>query len=472
MIDDVYSDYTSRLLALGQGKKNNEFSIISPNWNSKAEKIFGLMDEDRKGHVDAEGLQLWTVVLVVGKAGTVEPILLRKQTFNVMQEIKHANGLVSMRAWKNYLVKKGWLSEQVLDQFLKDLIKVKDLWKKARDIVFQSETFVKAEGEGKWVGLHTLWEQCVVCCVNVVKSKKEIEKLYKFLRFTGLLLGSTPNLATKGIVYLQGTHLRDVGEFSVYLMNNYLQLSGQYHTSASFSALTQQALDSLSSDSRFQAIRKTLQTYDSLMNIVLYELIASFEKSFEKPEKPLKSKEEAGFTWQYSSNTSILNGIARSVSYSKPRAKSPNQQNVRASGKSPKTNSSISDSNSKIKSFKNNQAENHENAVKPDKLKHLRSLTPTKMNKSQKSNCSNVDSSPKAHENNLLAKQGISPLRSHASRIANKPKTPARAPVNVDVKVVLAKSKSGLNTSRTPEKVKEKPKETYEQVIKRLMTKK
>lgn len=450
MIDDIYTDYSKRIGLVYQ---------VGTEWNSVSEKIFALMDDDKKGHITAEGLQLWTLCRTLSKVTNLEPILLRKQTFTILQEMKHTNGLVSMRSFKNYLINGGWVSLQSVQELLDELIKVKEYWQEVRLTVFSSEQFAKYRISSEKSGISTLWEQCILGSIQeFVNTTKEGERLYKFLKFTGLMLGSTPNLATKGIIYLQGTYLRDLSEFSVYLMNNYLQIVGQYHTSASISALTQQAIDTLSSDCRFKAIRKALQTYDSLLNIILYEVIAKTEK---KVEKVKVEKNEASIVWQYSSTTSILNGLARSVSYKnaeKSPSKSPvhrnNLKKWQKSGKS-RENFGITRGNSsnlgKIMDYKKDNR-----PLTPNRDKDVRiqpSLSPK------------VERRPNDRKREEISKSplGVS---------GNRARTPTKNFGNdrIEVKTVLTKEKV-FNTSRTP--TREKPqKETYEQVIKRLINKK
>jgi hypothetical protein len=447
MIDDVYSDYSNRL---------GKLVGVKEDWNFKAEKIFALMDDEKKGHVDAEGLQLWTISQTLEKVASVEPILLRKQNFVDLQEMKHANGLVSMRSWKNYLVRKGILDGMELEKLFNRVLKVKQAWKNAKEKVFSAENMVKSVGGKSIVLINSLWEQCIASCIGIVRNSEESNKIYRFLKVTGILLGSTPNLTTKGVVYLQGTYLRDLAEFTVYLMNNYLQVSGQFHTAASFHSLNQQTLDLLSSDLRFQVIRKTLQTFDSLMNIILYEVIASYE-----PEKK-SLKEENSVIWQYSSTTSILNGIARSVSYSKQSdpKKNPNptkNSHLRTSAKSPNLKSQ-----SKGKTFKAPKEITDHEAT--ENFKDLRSLTPTRLEKRSELYIKETK--------NTTPRQGKSPLRSTVNRKNDRPKTPTRTTSGNVVEVKAVVTKSPYLSSRTPNKEREKPKETYEQVIKRLINKK
>ena len=469
MIDDIYSDYSKRISLLFK---------VGPEWNSVSEKIFALMDDEKKGHIAAEGLQLWTLCRTLSKVTNLEPILLRKQTFSVLQEMKHTNGLVSMRSFKNYLINGGWVSLQSVQELLDELIKVKECWQEVRSTVFSSEQFAKYHICSENPAITTLWEQCIAGSIQeFVNTGKDGEKLYKFLKFTGLMLGSTPNLATKGIIYIQGTYLRDISEFSVYLMNNYLQIAGQYHTSASISALTQQAIDTLSSDSRFKAIRKALQTYDSLLNIILYEVIAKTE---EKVEKVQVEKSETGIVWQYSSTTSILNGLARSVSY-RNAEKSPNKSPIR------RNNLKKWEKNGKSRENFESRGNSSNLGKIIDYKKEIRPLTPVrdKDSRVQPGLSPKVERRPNDRKREEVSK---SPLRVSGNRA----RTPTKNFVGdgIEVKAVFNKEK-GFGTNRTPTREKpqketfeqgfgtnrtptrEKPqKETYEQVIKRLVNKK
>ena len=301
MLDGLYSYYSSYLI---------DNKHVSEEWNLEAEKLFALLDEDKKGHLEAESIQFWVLTLLAPEVNCLEPTLFRKQTSTFLQEMQHTNGLVSMRGWKNYLLNKNWTDPLTLKLMSENFLKTLSYWKQIRATVFSSESLATYNYlSSSTENLPSIWNQCIISCVSSNNIKSNNEKLAIYLRFVGLQLGSTPTLSTKGVVYIKGTHIRDIPEFSVFIMANYLQFSGQYNTSASISSLTQQAIDTLSSDPRFKAIRKTLQTYDNLLNIIMYELISSFPK-VAKIQTPTKSVMKL----QYSSTTSILSGkTTRSV---------------------------------------------------------------------------------------------------------------------------------------------------------------
>lgn len=57
------------------------------------------------------------------------------------------------------------------------------------------------------------------------------EKLGKYLMFSTWMSGTTPTINTKGQLFIEGTFLKNIPEFSLYLYANYLELEGYYHTS-------------------------------------------------------------------------------------------------------------------------------------------------------------------------------------------------------------------------------------------------
>lgn len=67
-----------------------------------------------------------------------------------------------------------------------------------------------------------------------------------------------------------------MSEFSLYLMSNYLEMEGQFHTSVTINNFTNEALSQVVYDPRFQAILKTMQTYDKVINSVLSEIISAY----------------------------------------------------------------------------------------------------------------------------------------------------------------------------------------------------
>lgn len=298
VLDEVYKDYSKRLKL--------RFNVTD-EWNALAEGLFTMMDEDKKGHIEAEAVQFWAAMILIPEVKTLEPILLRKQTGDFLQEMRHTNGLVTMRGWKNYLIEKNWKTEPSLKSLEERFNKTIETWSNIRTNVFNSESLANYSYLNSTKhDLPSIWNQCILNCVTGF-SKEDKDKLYKFLRFVGIQLGSTPSLSTKGSVCIQGTHMKQIPELSLFIMANFLQLSGQHHTTASVYSFSQDSLDALSGDSRFKAIRKTLQTYDSLLNIVLYELIANSQTA----SSPAPYK--LGARLQYSSTSSILTKKIRSI---------------------------------------------------------------------------------------------------------------------------------------------------------------
>ena len=405
MLDELYFDYSKRLKSLFK---------VTDEWNSEAERIFCIMDEDKKGHIDAEVLQFWVASILLSEIHSIEPIFLRKQTETFLQEMKHTNGLVTMRGWKNYLIRKNWKTFEALKALSEDFIIIVNAWKHIRTTVFGPESlanyiFLNSSDQD----LPSIWNQCILSSVSSFSNlKSDTEKMHKFLRFVGLQLGSTPNFSTKGILCLQGTYIKHLGEFSIYIMANYLQLAGQHHTTASISSLTQEAIDTLCSDPRFKVIRKALQTYDNLLNIILYEIIAKCKK----PVKPSVSKSTTKL--QYSSTSSILS--------TKIRSKTPTQSMKIV----PKPIKSATPEKKVQKDFKT-------------------TTYSTQTLKNSSFSSSKSQNSFKGKNNSFL---GIK---------------------NVEIKKIFSKASNSssktLNKPKSP--IKQASKETYEQVMKRLTNK-
>ena len=303
ILDEIYLDYSNRLI-LNYG--------ITDDWNIEAEKTFSLMDEDKKGHIEAEALQFWALSILITEANCLEPSLLRKQTNIFLQEMQHTNGLITMRGWKNYLIKKNWKDPYVIKKLSENFQRVIEIWKNIRIQIFNSDTLANYNFLNNSTQiLPSIWNQCILSCLSSFTSlKNEANKIHKYLRFIGLQLGSAASTSTKGTIYIEGTHIKEITEFSVYIMENFLEFFGQYNTSASFSLLNQQALDMLNYDNRFQAIRKILQAYDNLMSIILYEIIARCPKIEESLKNPISSDSTRRLL--NTSTTSILNGKFRS----------------------------------------------------------------------------------------------------------------------------------------------------------------
>ena len=256
---------------------------LSEEWNTEAERIFLKIDEDRKGYLDGEGLQFFTLALIMQESRNLEPLMLRKKTHEMLKEMKHTNGIVSMRGFKNYLIHKMWNTLQHITSLAGKLQRVLDIWRSIRSKILRREIDDLAQCTflgGNKQELPSIWNQAIMLSLNTsVKSKSNYkldwEKLYKFLRFSGWALGCTPSASTKGVCYIEGTYLKDIPEFSIYLMTNYLELEGQFHTSVSLANINQQTLCRVSGDSRFQVIHRSLVNYDKIINSVLYEIISA-----------------------------------------------------------------------------------------------------------------------------------------------------------------------------------------------------
>lgn len=253
---------------------------VSEEWNVEAEKIFLKIDEDKKGHLDGEGLQFFVISLAMSEKRNLEPLVLRKRTNDILLEMKHTNGVVSMRGFKNYLIWKGWTRVDDLSVVFNNLQRVLDIWRNIRSRILHRE--IEGLAQCTFLGgnkqeLPSIWNQAIMLSLNnSVKSNFYLdwEKLYKFLRFSGWALGCTSSASTKGICYIEGTYLRDIPEFSIYLMSNFLEIEGQFHTSVSLININQQTLCRVSSDSRFQTIHKSLVVYDQIVSTVIYEIIS------------------------------------------------------------------------------------------------------------------------------------------------------------------------------------------------------
>jgi hypothetical protein len=148
---------------------------LTPDWNAEAEVLFGRIDEDKKGYLDAEGLQFVALALIMPELKFLEPIMLRKQTNDLLKEMRHTNGIVSMKCFKNYLIHKAWTSLQDLKVFSDKLQTIFDIWRQVRAKILRREidelsqcTFLG----GNKQDLPSIWNQAIMLSIsNTVKSK-------------------------------------------------------------------------------------------------------------------------------------------------------------------------------------------------------------------------------------------------------------------------------------------------------------
>lgn len=255
---------------------------VSEEWDVQAEILFGRLDVDKKGHLEAENVQFFTAALMLPEVKTLEPIMLRKHTLETLKEMNHTSGLVTLKNFKSYLINKKWMRLTDLSQLTEKFQCIVDIWRGLKKKILKKEISDLSQCcflAGNKQELPSVWNQSVILSVmEGTKSNfyKDWEKMHKFLRFSAWLLGSTPSAATKGQYFIQGTFIKDIPEFAVLLMSNYLELEGQFHTSVSLASINQQTMCRVSSDARFQTIHKCLTFFDKIMNSILYEIMTGF----------------------------------------------------------------------------------------------------------------------------------------------------------------------------------------------------
>jgi hypothetical protein len=266
----------------------HHFSVISKkfglfdDWDFKADEVFAMLDSENKAHLDGENVQFLVLALILPEIKSLEPIMLRKQTHSMLIEMFSTNGIVTLKCFKNYLVHKGWTKKSDLEDLQEKLMKVKKVWKKVKISVIRKECEDLSDC-ALLTGCRSfpsIWSQSI--SLSMTSSIKrdfysDWEKLQKFLKFSAWSLGCTSSAGNKGQSFIKGTYLRDIPEFAVYLMNNFLEFEGQFHTSVSLASINQQTMCRVSGDSRFQAIHRSLVNFDRIMNAVIYEIISKYE---------------------------------------------------------------------------------------------------------------------------------------------------------------------------------------------------
>lgn len=93
MISAITSEFNSILI--------ERFSIgvfnVNTDWIQLAESLFEIMDEENIGHIDAESIQFLVLTLVLPDSRNCDPIIIRKNTFQMLKDMNHTNGLVTLR---------------------------------------------------------------------------------------------------------------------------------------------------------------------------------------------------------------------------------------------------------------------------------------------------------------------------------------------------------------------------------------
>ena len=283
------ANFMLEILNLQHSRHVSQVYSLSDHWQRKAELIFNKLDIDNKCHLNSEDLQFLSISLILPELRSIDPIMLRKQSGALLQEMSHTNGIVSLKSFKNFLIQKSWTKLSDLESLDEKLEKVASAWYQIRQKILLRELDSLSECSFLPSNKHffpSIWSQSIILSLqSSLKSNsyKDWEKLYKFLRFSGWALGNTPSASTKGECFIKGTYLREIPEFAVYLMSNFLEFEGQFHTSVSLASINQQSICRVSGDSRFQAIHKSLVNFDRIMNLVLYEIISAYNPREMKP---------------------------------------------------------------------------------------------------------------------------------------------------------------------------------------------
>ena len=301
MIAALNHNYNQQLLTevLGKDCEGQQIGPVSQDWVTYSESIFWKLDEAHKFHIEAEAAQFLVLTMLLPELKSLEPSLLRKHTYQLLQDMNHTNGLVSMRAWKNYLLYRGMKSSQDLANLEEKLQHIFNIWKTLKQRIFKNE-LEEFQGcldlcsPGEF--LPSIWNQAILF------NLQENTKVYKFLRFSGWLLGSTANISTKGQCFIQGTYIRSPKDFALYLMWNYLEMEGFYHT---FAHTESAVLE----DKRFKVFLDTLNSFDKLLDSLLFQIISGYRGN-EIPKSPpsaLLESRRSSVQLKSSTSNSLLN---------------------------------------------------------------------------------------------------------------------------------------------------------------------
>lgn len=57
-------------------------------------------------------MQILVLSMVLGSNKFINPVILRRQSHKMLQDMMHTNGMISMRAWKKYLLLRGFTHEE------------------------------------------------------------------------------------------------------------------------------------------------------------------------------------------------------------------------------------------------------------------------------------------------------------------------------------------------------------------------
>eukprot|EP00361_Fabrea_salina_P007345 CAMPEP_0202440106 /NCGR_PEP_ID=MMETSP1345-20130828/36516_1 /ASSEMBLY_ACC=CAM_ASM_000843 /TAXON_ID=342563 /ORGANISM="Fabrea Fabrea salina" /LENGTH=406 /DNA_ID=CAMNT_0049054679 /DNA_START=239 /DNA_END=1459 /DNA_ORIENTATION=- len=301
MIAALNYNYNQQLLTevLGKDCEGQQIGPVSQDWVTYSESIFWKLDEARKFHIEAEAAQFLVLTMLLPELKSLEPSLLRKHTYQLLQDMNHTNGLVSMRAWKNYLLYRGMKSSQDLANLEERLQHIFNIWKALKQRISRNEL---EDFQGcldlccPSEFLPSIWNQAILF------NLQENTKVYKFLRFSGWLLGSTANISTKGQCFIQGTYIRSPKDFALYLMWNYLEMEGFYHT---FAHTESAVLE----DKRFKVFLDTVNSFDKLLDSLLFQIISGYRGN-EIPKSPpsaLLESRRSSVQLKSSTSTSLLN---------------------------------------------------------------------------------------------------------------------------------------------------------------------
>ena len=91
-----------------------------------------MLDEDSKGYLNVENVMWFYLALVRQEVVGMSPDTIRRRVGQQLEDMGHANGLVSLRNFKNYLLYQGLTDPQDLENLHARLVTLQAAWKSVK----------------------------------------------------------------------------------------------------------------------------------------------------------------------------------------------------------------------------------------------------------------------------------------------------------------------------------------------------
>lgn len=243
-LESIHSSYLQSA-SLGVDHDKNPISSLNSTWFDLVLAIFRYLDEDDKGHLDAENaLWLMLALMLPESAEDADEETLRKQVAKQLEQVKASRGCTNLHQFEVYLLYQGLQEEESLRVLMARLEYISGQWQAVKSTVLPVESSRH---------FPALWQEAV--CMTV-----KDDFLRKYLLSNGLEIAYLRSSSTKGKTYAVGSFFPYPLAFSQALYTAYISTLGE-------------SFPHLPADPRYQSILTTVNKYCSLSKASVAKVI-------------------------------------------------------------------------------------------------------------------------------------------------------------------------------------------------------